>query len=309
MKTNYLKQDCKKILHAINAPRLPFKWGANPYRGCFHSCVYCYARYTHGYLDLDPEKEFDSTIIVKRNAAQVLRKELSKSTWQRELVNLGSVCDPYQPIEKKYQITRAMLREFLHAKSPLTIATKSDLITRDKDLIALISEETYVDVAISIPTINDAFGKEIDPRASSIEKRLNTISVLRNEGITVGALLMPIVPFLSDSFDELAELFKSVAAAGANYVIPGLLYLIGSSKNRFFSFISESYPELISKIHHYYQYKSPPSDYKNKIHNQFKLLRKKYNLNHFQSRNLLIHKYTQQSLDVWFVEKKITKIT
>lgn len=303
LNVTYIERNCKSILHKIDNPRLPFNWGANPYRGCLHSCIYCFARYTHSYLELDPEHEFETTIIVKKNAAKILRKELANPKWKNELVNLGSVCDPYQPIERKYKITREMLLEFQRYKTPLTVATKSNLVTQDKDILAEMSQDSHVDVVISISSINDQIRKKVEPRASSTQKRLEAISELRASGINVGVLLMPIIPFLNDTEDEIDELFKAVSETGANYVIPGILYLTGSTKNRFFEFIEKHYPDLVEKYKLFYKRRSPPKKYQEKINLLFRQYRGKYNLDKFSPGQWKSKKDTQSVLDS-YVQKK-----
>lgn len=304
LKINYIKQNCKSILHKIDSPRLPFKWGANPYRGCLHSCIYCYARYTHSYLELDPECDFETTIIVKKNAAKILRKELSHPKWQKELVNLGSVCDPYQPIERKEQITRDMLKEFHRFRSPVTIATKSSLITRDKDILAEIASESFLEVVFSISTLDDEIAKKIDPRVLPVKHRLEAISELRSENVRVGVLLMPIIPFLNDSEEEINSLYKAVFEAGANFVIPGILYLMGSSKTRFLDFIANKYPNLYEKFKRFYLKRSPPQDYKEKIYKIFKDSARKYNFDEARSHHSKLPKIDQKTIDQWFLEKE-----
>ena len=301
MKVTYIEQNCKSILHRIDNPRLPFNWGANPYRGCLHSCIYCFARYTHSYLDLDPEHEFETTIFVKINAPKILRKELGNPKWKNELVNLGSVCDPYQPIERKYKITREMLKEFQRYKTPLTVATKSALVTRDKDILAKMSQNT--DVVISISSINDQVRKLVEPRTSSTQQRLEAIKELRNSGVTVGVLLMPIIPFLNDSEEEIEALFQAVSKSGANYVIPGILYLTGSTKKRFFEFIQKHYPALNEQYRSYYKRRSPPKDYQEKINQLFRKYRKEYNLFRFTPRETKSNKEVQSKLDSYVGKK------
>jgi len=300
----YVEQNCKSILHKIDSLRLPFKWGANPYRGCVHSCLYCFARYTHSYLQLDPEREFETKIIVKNNASQILRKELSNPKWKRELVNLGSICDPYQPIERSKNITRDMLKEFRRHRNPLTIATKSDLITRDKDIIADLSHETFVDVVISISSIKDEIRQEIEPRAPSTKKRLKAIATLRQQGIKVGVLLMPIVPFLNDSFEELDALYKAIAEVDTNFVIPGILYLTGAAKNRFLEYIDSKHPELSDTYKSYYHGRSPPKDYREKIHSYFKQLQMKYHFTNYQPAEIDLSPTQQETLDQWYKKEK-----
>ncbi|MFW9922105.1 MAG: radical SAM protein [Candidatus Thorarchaeota archaeon] len=297
MSVEYIEQTCKSILHKIDLSYLPFNWGANPYRGCIHSCIYCFARYSHSYLDLDPKNEFESKIFVKMNSPHILRKEFSNPKWKKELVNLGSVCDPYQIAEEKYRLTREILKVFLAYKNPITIATKSDLILRDIDLLEELNQTAFTDILFSISSISECIQKEIEPRAPSTEKRLATIKTMSDRGLKVGVLLMPIAPFLNDSEKEIEKLFKAVAAAGTSYVIPGILYLQGPSKKRFFEFLEQEHIELVEKYKVLYQTRSPPIEYKNKKRELFHSLIKKYKL--FNYRKYLQEINTQQSIDNW----------
>ena len=297
MKVNYIEQNCKSILHKINRTNLPFNWGANPYRGCLHSCIYCFARYTHKYLDLDPKREFETTIFIKINAPQILRKEFSSPKWKKALVNLGSVCDPYQPIETKYTITREMLKVFLQYNNPITIATKSDLILRDLNILKEITERNFINIVFSISSIGEHITKELEPRAPSTQRRLKAISVLRNNGLKVGVLLMPIVPFLNDCENEIENLFQKISEAGANFVLPGILYLQGPTKMRFIDYIKEEHPKLIEKYKDFYKSRSPPKSYRDIKHSLFRRLVKKYNLTDYY--NYIEPKNTQKELFDW----------
>lgn len=297
MKIIYIEQLSKNILHKINAPHLPFNWGANPYRGCIHSCIYCYARYTHSYLDMSPEKDFETKIFVKLNAPQILRKELSNPKWQNELVNLGSVCDPYQPAERKYGITKKMLQVFEQHNTPLTIATKSDLITRDIELLKEISDKTYLNIVVSLSSLNDIITRELEPHSPSISKRLEMIRKLREADLKVGILMMPIVPLLNDSKKEIESFFAKIAEIRVNFVLPGMLYLQGASKKRFMEFIQLKHPELEHNYKKLYMNRSPPSSYSKPIKDHIKSLIKKYHL--YDYNDFKMRKPEQSKIDLW----------
>ena len=283
LKIQYIEQQCKSILHKIQKSNLPFRWGINPYRGCYHSCIYCYARYTHSYLELNPISDFETTIMVKVNAPQILRKEFSKPKWKKEIVNLGSVCDPYQPAEEKYRLSREILKVFLQYKNPITIATKSDLITRDIDLLKELNDETFVNIVVSISSFEEETTKAIEPRAPSTQRRLKAIRKLRDVGLKVGVLAMPIVPFLNDSENILELLFEAIASAGANFVLPGILYLQGPSRERFLEFIKIQYPNLEEDFNNYYRTRSPPTFYREKKRQLFRDLIKRNKLNDYHT--------------------------
>ena len=282
MKITYIEQPCKTLLHKINKINLPFSWGLNPYRGCLHSCTYCYARYTHSYLDLNTTKDFDTKIFVKTNAAKILKKEFSNPKWHKELVNLGSVCDPYQPAERKYEITREVLKVFQRFKNPITIATKSDLILRDIDILKEISNVTFIDILFSISSINKDAQRELEPRAPSTQRRLAAIKQLHNAGLRVGVLAMPIVPFINDTPEEIDALYKAIKSAQADFVIPGVLYIQGPTKVRFFEYIENQHPKLLVQYKEFFKSRSPPKYYKDKMQTLFRQLIKKYQLNNYQ---------------------------
>ncbi len=225
----------------------------------------------------------ETTIIVKMNSPQILRKELSKPKWKKEFVNLGSICDPYQPAEKKYKLTREILKIFRQYRSPLTIATKSDLITRDIDLLSEMSQEMFVNIVLSISSLSQKAAKKLEPRAPSTERRLQAISKLRAAELKVGILMMPVVPFINDTDEEIESLFEAIANAGANFVIPGILYLQGASKSRFFDFIREEFPELENKYKQFYSTRSPPKFYRDKKYQLFKTMLKKCQLDDYNT--------------------------
>jgi DNA repair photolyase len=254
----------------------------NPYRGCLHSCTYCYARYTHNYLDFNATDEFDTKIIVKINAAKVLRKEFSKPNWQQELVNLGSVCDPYQPAERKYEITREILRVFKQFRNPITIATKSDLILRDIDILQEISKVSFIDILFSISSINKDVQRELEPRASSTQRRLDAIKQLHEAGLRVGVLAMPIVPFINDTPEEIESLFKAIKNAQADFVIPGILYIQGPTRKRFFDYIETLHPTLLERYKEFFKGRSPPKEYRLEKQKLIKRLINKYQLYNYR---------------------------
>jgi DNA repair photolyase len=177
----YEHAQVKKMLHYVNVWFLPFRWGINSYRGCEHNCVYCNARYTHEYLGLSTG-EFANRIIIKDNAAEVLDREFSKKTWNTKLtVDLATVTDPYQPAENRFRITKELLNVFLRHQNSLLLTTKSNLVLRDIDVLTEISRKGFLNVAITLPTLNEELRKKIEPRAATVEDRLNTIQKLHEE--------------------------------------------------------------------------------------------------------------------------------
>ena len=249
----YEQTRVKKMLHYVNVWFLPFRWGANTYRGCEHNCAYCNARYTHEFLGL-PTGDFSHKIIVKDNASEVLDKELSREKWNKKLtVNLATVTDPYQPAEKRFKITRGVLEIFLKHHNSLMLTTKSDLVLRDLDILTEIARSGFLNVVITLPTLNEDLRKKIEPMVPPVEKRLKVIQKLHEAGIAVGVTAIPLLPYISESEKEIEDLVKTVAGAGADYVIVGVLNFRGEARDRFMGFLNSYDPDLIPKYEKLYE--------------------------------------------------------
>ncbi len=282
MPIHYQPVECKSFLHHFDKKFLPFSWGANPYRGCEHSCLYCFARYTHEYLGYNSGVDFDTKILVKANAAGVLEKELSRPGWKGDIVNLGSVSDPYQPAEKKFEITQQVLKIFAKHKNPLFVGTKSNLILRDIDLLSLMARRTTLIVYFTITTLDENIRRKIEPRAASTEERLDAVKQLSDAGVTVGILFMPIFPYLNDDFESINGLVKAVNNAGAKDLVLGVLVLRASCRNRVLSFIDEEFPELLPKYLALYKTAYAPKDYTRKIYRAVETARRKCGFKTFE---------------------------
>jgi len=300
----YQPVECKSFLHHFDKKFLPFNWGANPYRGCEHSCPYCFARYTHEYLGYNSGKEFDNRILVKVNAAEVLEKELSRPRWTREVVNLGSVCDPYQPAEKKFKITRQVLKVFAKHRNPLFIGTKSNLVLRDIDVLSETAKHTTLIVYFTITTLDGNVRRKIEPRAVSTEERLTAVKQLSNAGVTVGILFMPIFPYLTDDFENINGVVKAVSDCGAKDIVSGVLDLRASCRNRILTFIKEEFPDLLPKYLALYKNAQAPKDYTGKIYRAVETARRRCGLKKFEMR---IPKEKQTKLKVWAKGSEIKK--
>lgn len=201
------------IISRNQSPDIPFDASINPYRGCEHGCIYCYARPTHAYMDLSPGIDFETRLFAKPDAAKLLRAEISKRNYQCTPIAFGSNTDPYQPIEREWQITRQLL-EVLHETShPLTIVTKSSLVERDLDILTEMARNNLVQVFISITTFDNELARKMEPRATAPRRRLQTIACLKQAGIPVGVMFAPIIPVLNDS--EIEAVLTQAAEAGA----------------------------------------------------------------------------------------------
>ncbi|MCW3134112.1 MAG: radical SAM protein [Methanophagales archaeon] len=282
MSVYYQPVECKSFLHHFSKKFLPFNWGANPYRGCEHSCPYCFARYTHEYLGYNSDTEFDNKILVKVNAADVLEKELSRPGWRREAVNLGSVCDPYQQAEKKFKITRQVLEVFAKHKNPLFVGTKSNLILRDIDLLSVMAKRTTLIVYFTITTLDENIRRKIEPRAAKTEERLDAVKQLSDAGVTVGILFMPIFPYLTDDSDNINGVVKAVSDAGAKDLIPGVLDLRASCRSRVLSLVKEEFSDLLPKYLALYKTAYAPKDYVWKIYRAVETARRKCGFKKFE---------------------------
>ncbi|WP_219063315.1 PA0069 family radical SAM protein [Pseudomonas sp. UMAB-08] len=211
--TEVRSETAKTIITRNTSPDIPFDRSINPYRGCEHGCIYCYARPSHAYWDMSPGLDFETKLIAKTNAAAVLEQQLSKPGYRCAPITLGSNTDPYQPIEREYKITRATLDVLLRYRHPVTIITKGSLILRDLDLLAELAKQRLVSVFISLTTLDDELKRILEPRAAAPKARLRAIRVMREAGIPVGVLCAPMIPMINDS--ELESLLAEAKAAGA----------------------------------------------------------------------------------------------
>jgi len=274
----YEHTQVENILHRVNVWFLPFRWGINTYRGCEHNCIYCNARYSHEYLEL-PTGDFAYKIIVKDNAAEILDKELSKEKWNKKwTVNLSTVTDPYQPAESQFKITRNVLKVFLKHHNALLVTTKSDLIIRDLDILSEIAQTGFLNVVLTIPMLDEDLRKKMEPKAPSIQKRIEVLNKIHSAGITVGVTAIPLFPHISDREGDLQKLIKTLAENGVDYVIIDTLNFREEARNRIMPFIKEQYPELVSKYEKLYQknycdkeYTKPIRKYANRIIKKYKV--------------------------------------
>lgn len=210
----------KSIISRNQSPDLPFDRSLNPYRGCEHGCIYCYARPSHAYWDLSPGIDFETKLIAKRNAPALLEQQLSKPGYVCAPIALGSNTDPYQPIEREHQLTRRCLEVLLRYGHPLTIVTKGALILRDLDLLTQLAERRLVAVYVSLTTLDDALKRILEPRAAAPAARLRMIRVLRENRIPVGVLCSPMIPMINDmELESLLEAAKQAGAQSANYML------------------------------------------------------------------------------------------
>jgi DNA repair photolyase len=211
--TRYLRDSAKTIIARNDSPDIPFDRSVNPYRGCEHGCIYCFARPTHAYLGLSPGLDFESRIFVKEEAPALLRVELAKPSYRCQPITLGANTDPYQPIERKLCLTRRLLEVLKEFNHPVCIVTKSALVQRDIDLLAAMARDRLASVAVSVTTLDRGLARKMEPRAATPERRLETIGALAAAGIPVAVLASPMIPALNDA--ELERILEAAAARGA----------------------------------------------------------------------------------------------
>jgi DNA repair photolyase len=277
----YEHTQVEKILHRVNVWFLPFRWGINTYRGCEHNCIYCNARYTHEYLGL-PTGDFAYKIIVKDNASEILDKELSKEKWNKKwTVNLSTVTDPYQPAEYQFKITRDVLKVFLKHHNALMVTTKSDLIVRDLDILSEIAQTGFLNVVLTIPMLDEDLRKKMEPKAPSIQKRVEVLNRIHSAGITVGVTAIPLFPHISDDENDLEKLIKTLAENGADYVIIDTLNFREEARSRIIPFIKEQFPSLVSNYEELYTTDYCDKEYIKQVRKYTNKLVKKYNVDKY----------------------------
>jgi DNA repair photolyase len=206
----------RSIISRNQSPDLPFQQSVNPYRGCEHGCIYCYARPSHAYLGLSPGIDFETKLTIKPNAAKLLRDELMAKNYRCSTLSLGANTDPYQPIERHYSLTREVLEVMIEFSHPVNIVTKSSLIERDIDLLKQLAEKQLAHVHLSVTTLDKTLARKLEPRASSPQRRLQTIETLKANGIPVSVLIAPVIPVLTDI--ELENIIDASAQAGAENI-------------------------------------------------------------------------------------------
>ncbi|HTE19338.1 MAG TPA: radical SAM protein, partial [Armatimonadota bacterium] len=246
----YRELPCRTLISSVQSARVPFQFAINPYRGCEFGCVYCYARYTHEYLELRDWLDFERRVFVKQGAREALINDLRRRDFRGKWIAIGTATDPYQPAERRYRLTRSLLEVFAGRRNlRLCITTKSDLIRRDVDLLARIAEHSDLSVNVTITTPLYPLARRIEPRAPRPERRLLAVKTLADAGIRVGVFLMPLLPRINDRSEDLDLLFCLAKEAGAQYAATQVLFLRSCSKRTFFPFIEERFPELLP----YYQ--------------------------------------------------------
>jgi DNA repair photolyase len=246
LKTIFYRDSSRSILARNDSPDLPFTYSINPYRGCEHGCIYCYARPSHEYLGFSAGLDFESKIMVKMDAAELLEETFRRKSWVPQMVAFSGNTDCYQPIERKLQLTRKCLEVFLRFRNPVGLITKNALVLRDLDLFREMAKYNLIHIMVSVTSLDGELVRKMEPRTSTPEKRLETIEILARNGIPVGVNAAPIIPGLTD--EELPAILKAAAERGAQSAGYILLRLPGPVKDLFLDWLQRELPERAGKI-------------------------------------------------------------
>ncbi len=249
IKLEVFEEEAKSILSENKSPDLSFRWSINPYRGCFHACSYCYARPTHEYLGFGAGTDFESKIVVKTNAPELLRQSFEKPRWKGELIVFSGDTDCYQPLEAHYELTKKCFEACLEYRNPVSIITKSPLIIRDKELLAELNRQAYVHVTASIAFSDDAMARKVEPQAPLPSRRFQMIKELTQAGIPIGVLIAPVIPGLND--DQVVRILRQARNAGATSAGMVPLRLPGSVQFVFLTRMRKEFPDRVKKIENF----------------------------------------------------------
>lgn len=247
MGTRFHEVRAKSALNRVPGGPYGFNWTVNPYRGCSHACVYCFARPTHTYLGFGPGRDFEKEIVVKVNVPEALRAELARPSWKRELVALGTNTDPYQWVESRYRLTREVLLALEAARTPVTVLTKSPLVLSDIEIFERMRDTLPPSVNLSIPTFDEAAWRATEPHTPSPRARMEAVAELRRRGIASGILIAPLMPGINDSAEQVRPILEAASEAGADFVTPIALNLRKETRDVFFEWLEAERPHLLDR--------------------------------------------------------------
>ena len=244
--TQIIEENVKSILSANESPDVSFDLSINPYRGCEHGCIYCFARPTHSYLNLSPGLDFETRIIAKVNAAERVRETLARPRYRPRSLNVGSATDAYQPVERRLRITRSVLEVLAECRHPFSTITKSAGVERDLDLIAPMAAKRMAAVYVSITTLDPALARILEPRAAAPQRRLKVIETLSRAGVPVGVSVSPVIPFINEP--EIERIMEAAAAAGARSAFSILLRLPWEVRPLFEQWLEQHFPDRAERV-------------------------------------------------------------
>jgi DNA repair photolyase len=252
--TRFYEVHAKSILNRVpEKSRMPFRWTINPYRGCSHACVFCFARPTHKYLDFDAGRDFEREIVVKVNAPEVLRAELARPKWKREHVAMGTNTDPYQWVEGRYKLMVGIWEALRDAANPCSVLTKSPLLLRDLHLMLEIAQRTSITACLSIPTLDEKAWRATEPHTPSPRARLEAVAELNRAGIPTGVLVAPLMPGINDAPHQVEPLLELATEAGATSIGGIALHLRGEVRGIFMDWLRDQRPDLLPRYQELYK--------------------------------------------------------
>ena len=272
----YQEVTCRSALNPVRG--MPFNWTLNPYRGCTHGCHYCFARRYHAQFEMNADDEFASVILVKRNVVDVLRRELDRPSWPRQLVAVGTATDPYQPIEGHYKLTRGCLEALARGRTPIGLVTKGPMIVRDRDVLMDVTRAAGCRVCMSVPTVDEEAWRILEPGTAHPLQRLRAVRDLVDAGINAGVLMAPIVPGFSSSREKLERTVKSIADHGARFVGCNVMYLQEGTRSHFMAFLERVFPSMVPRYERLYESKYPPNAYRKELQGMVRMLQERYGL-------------------------------
>jgi DNA repair photolyase len=297
----YFTLPAKSLLNrCVSNRQMPFTWTINPYRGCEFGCRYCYARYTHEFMEMRNGMEFEQKIYVKQHAAGLLRHDLRRVKAD-EAIALGTATDPYQPAERRYEVTRGILEEFaLHRGFELGIVTKSNLVVRDLDILQEVAKTNRLSVHVTVTTLDTELARILEPRAPRPDLRIDAVRELSQAGLRVGVSCSPVVPGITDSPKDLEAVIRAAAEAGADYVFANPLFLKPCSAAVFLPFLEQNFPQLAENYRQRYQDRAfLPPVYGKRLSQLVARLREKYKMTraHRRERSAFATKWPVQGFE------------
>jgi len=239
-------EPARTVITRNDSPDVPFEQSINPYRGCEHGCVYCFARPAHAYVNLSPGLDFETRLFYKQDAASRLREELSRPSYRCSPIALGTNTDPYQPVERRYRVTRSILEVMLECSHPVSIVTKSAMVLRDLDLLVPLAQRRLARVYLSVTTLDDDLKRRMEPRAASPRARLAAVKELSRAGVPVGVMFAPVIPAINDH--ELEAVVAASAAAGAQSMAYILLRLPREVRDLFYEWVANHFPARVARV-------------------------------------------------------------
>jgi DNA repair photolyase len=249
----FIETEAKSVINHVPGNFMPFSWTINPYRGCSHACVACFARPTHTYLDMNAGRDFETKIVVKVNAPEVLRRQLASKRWKGEAIALGTNTDPYQRAEGRYRLMPGIIRAMIEYRNPFSILTRGPLMLRDLPLLVEASKVTQVSTAFSIPTLDEDAWSRTEPGSPHPRARMDAVATLNDAGIPCGVMVAPLLPGITDDPASIRTVVRAAIDAGATHVSPIMLHLRPGVREEYMRWLTENHPDLVPRYEQMYR--------------------------------------------------------